>query len=86
MLEHAMVFLSDQDIPPENITGTGLTCYVGTCKGHLSDQDISSENITDNGLTTYVATCKGHLSDQDILSKKSQALDSQPMLQYAKVV
>ena len=38
------------------------------------------------GLTSYVETCKGCLSNQDIPSEKSGALDSQPMLEHAKVV
>jgi hypothetical protein len=37
-------------------------------------------------LTAYVGTCKGCLSDQDIPTEKSEALDSHPMLEHAKVV
>jgi len=117
--------------------GTGLTSYVGTCKGCLSDQDIPPEKsealdsqamlehakvvwvirvsllrnqrhwthmlywnmqrlfewsghlsweVRGTGLTCYIGTCKGCLSDQDIFSEKSEALDSQPMLEHAKVV
>jgi len=29
--------------PSQEIRGTGLTAYVGTCKSYVSDQDISSE-------------------------------------------
>ena len=93
------------------IRGTGLTHYVGTCKGWLSNQDIPSEKsealdplamlehskvgeqskhcfrkIRGIGLTAYVETCKGWLSNQDILSEKSKALDSLSMLEYTKVV
>jgi len=119
------------------ITGTGLTIYVGTCKDCLSDQNISPEKsealdsqtmlehakivwvimtsllrnqrhwahilcwnmqrlfewsrhfsweITGTRLTFYVGICKGYLSDQNIPPKKSQALDSQSMLEHAKVV
>jgi len=118
------------------IRGTGLTAYVGTYKGWLSDQNISSEKsealdshtmlehakvgwvirtsllrnqrhwthilcwnmqrlvewsehffweIRGTRLTSYVGTCKGWLSDQNISSEKSEALDSQPMLEHAKV-
>jgi hypothetical protein len=42
--------------------------------------------IKGTGLTSYVRTCKGWLSDQDILAEKSEALDSQTMLEHAKVV
>ena len=119
------------------IRDTGLTCYVGTCKGCLSDQDIFSEKsealdshaivehvkvvwvistsllrnqrhwthmlcynmqklfiwsehsfwkIRGTGLTRYIGTCKGFWSNQNISSEKFKALDSQPMLEYAKIV
>ena len=42
--------------------------------------------IRGTGLTTYVGTCKGCLSNQGISSEKSEALDSPPMLEHAKVV
>jgi len=118
------------------IRGTGLTFYVGICKGWLSDQNISSEKsealdshtileyakvgwvirtsllrnqrhwthslcwnmqrlvewsehlfweIRGTGLTAYVGTCKGWLSDQNISSEKSEALDSQSMLEHPRV-
>jgi Fe-S cluster biogenesis protein NfuA len=123
--------------PSWEIRGTGLTNYVGTCKGYLSGQDISTENsealdshtmlehakvvwvvrtsqlrnqrhwthilcwnmqrlfewsghpnweIRGTGLTAYIGTCKGCLSDQDILTENSEALDSHPMLEHAKVI
>jgi hypothetical protein len=37
-------------------------------------------------LTYYVRTCQGHLTDQNMSSKKLEALDLQPMLEYAKVI
>jgi len=118
------------------IRGTGLTYYIGTCKGWLSDQNISSEKskildshtmlehakvgwvirtsllrnqrhwthmlcwnmqrlvewsehffweIRGTGLTSYVGTCKDQLSDQNIFFEKSEALDSHPMLEHAKI-
>jgi len=42
--------------------------------------------IRGTGLTRYVGTCKDCLSDQNITSEKSEALDSRPILEYAKVV
>ena len=42
--------------------------------------------IRGTGLTAYVGTCKGCLSNQDISSEKSEALDSQSMLEHANVV
>jgi hypothetical protein len=42
--------------------------------------------IRGTGLTSYVGTCQGHLTDQNISSEKSEALDSQPMLDHAKVI
>ena len=62
--------------------GTGLTSYVGMFdwSEHLSWE------MRGTGLTPYVRTCKGCLIDQNISSKKSEALDSQPMLEHAKVV
>ena len=42
--------------------------------------------IKGTGLTFYVGTCKGCLSNQDISSEKSEALDSQTMLEHANVV
>jgi hypothetical protein len=38
------------------------------------------------GLTAYIGTWKGCLSNQNILAEKSEALDSQAMLEHAKVV
>ena len=38
------------------------------------------------GLTYYVGTCKCCLSNQDIFSEKSEALDSQAMLEHTNVV
>ena len=123
--------------PSWEIRGTGLTIFVGTCKGCLSDQGIPHEKsealdspsmlehakivwvirrsllrnqrhwthilcwnmqrlfewsghsswvIRGTRLTAYVGTCKGCLSDHDISPKKSEALDSPPMLKHAKVV
>jgi len=46
----------------------------------------SSSEIRDTGLTSYVGTRKSCLSDQNIPPEKSVALDSQPTLEYAKVV
>jgi hypothetical protein len=37
-------------------------------------------------LTTYIGTCQGHLTDKNISSEKSEALDSQSMLEHAKVI
>jgi len=71
--------------PSWEIRGTGLTFYVGTCKGHLTDQDILLRNQS-TGLTSYVGTCKGHLTDQDIPPEKSEALDSPAMLKHAKAI
>jgi hypothetical protein len=42
--------------------------------------------IRGTGLTAYVGTYKGCLSNQDIFSEKSETLDLQAMLKYAKVV
>jgi len=97
--------------PTWEIRGTGLTGYVGTCKGCLNDQNISfekSEALYSQAMLEHtkvvwmirtsllrnqrhwthslIGTCKGCLSDQDILPKKSEALDSHPMLGHAKVV
>ena len=41
--------------------------------------------IRGTGLTPYVGTYKGWLSDQNISSEKSEALDSHPMLEHAKI-
>ena len=41
--------------------------------------------IKSTALTNYVGTCKDCLSNQDIPPEKSEALDSQTMLEYAKV-
>jgi len=38
------------------------------------------------GFTCYFGTCKGCLSNQDISSEISETLDSQPMLEHAKVI
>ena len=118
------------------IRGTGLTCFVRTCQGHLTDENISSEKsealdsqamlehakviwlmrtfllrnqrhwthilclnmprpfdwwehlfweIRGTRLTIYVRTCQSHLTDENISSEKSEALDSQAMLEHAKV-
>ena len=45
-----------------------------------------SWEIRGTRLTAYVGTCKDCLSDQNIPSEKSEALDSHPMLEYAKIV
>ena len=42
MLEHAKV-VERSGHPSWEIRGTGLTSYVGTCKGHLTNQDIPPE-------------------------------------------
>jgi len=68
------------------ITGTALTSYVRTCKGHLTDQNIFPEKSKGTVLTSYVGTCKGHLTDQNIFSEKSEVLHSQAMLEHAKVI
>jgi len=41
--------------------------------------------IRGTGLTSYVGTCIDWLSDQNIFSEKLEALDSQPILEHAKV-
>ena len=46
----------------------------------------SSWEIKGTGLTFYSRTCKDCLSDQNIPPDKSEALDSQPMLEHAKIV
>jgi hypothetical protein len=119
------------------ISGTGLTCYVRTCQGHLTNQNISSEKsealdshamlehakviwliktsllrnqrhwthtlcwnmprsfdwsehlfweIRGTRLTSYIGTCQGHSTDQNISSEKSEAPDSQAILEHAKVI
>ena len=45
-----------------------------------------SWEIKGTRLTPYVRICKGCLSEQDIPPKKSEALDSHPILGHAKVV
>ena len=45
-----------------------------------------SWEIRGTGLTSYVETCKDCLSDQNIPHEKSEALDSLPILEHAKVV
>ena len=42
--------------------------------------------IRGTGLTAYVGKSKGWLSNQNILAEQSVALDSQAMLEHAKVV
>jgi len=71
--------------PSWEIRGTGLTSYVGTCKDHLTDQDILLRNQR-HWTHVLCGTCKGHLTDQNIPPEKSEALDSPPMLQHAKLV
>jgi hypothetical protein len=48
--------------------------------------DYSEYKIGGTRLTAYVGTSKGHLTDQNIFSKKSEALDSQAMLEHPKVI
>jgi len=97
--------------PTWEIRGTGLTGYIGTCKGCLNNQNIpfeKSEALYSQAMLEHtkvvwmirtsllrnqrhwthilIGTCKGCLSDQNILPKKSEALDSHPMLGHAKVV
>jgi len=108
MLEHTKIgWVIRTSLLRNQIRGTGLTVYVGTCKGWLRyllrnqrhwthilcwNMQKSIEwsehlfwEIRGTGLTAYVGTCKGWLNDQNIFSEKSKTLDSQSMLEHAKV-
>jgi len=77
--------LSGQDISPNKSKALDSHALLEYAKvvwwsGHLSWQ------IRGSRLTIYVKICKGCLSNQDISSEKSRILDSQPILEHAKVV
>jgi len=85
MLEHAkVVWVIRASLLRSQRHWTHILCWnmqrLFEWSGHLSWE------IRGTRLTRYVGTCKGCLSDQDILPEKSEALDSQPMLEHAKVV
>ena len=72
------------EYPSWEIRGTGLTCYVRTCKSCLCDQNIPWK-IRGTELTRYIGICKDFLSDQYIPPEKLEALDLLAILEHAKV-
>jgi hypothetical protein len=79
--------LSDQDIPTEKSEALDSHAMLEHAKVVWVIRSWHPNwEIRGTGLTYYVRTCNNCLSDQDILTEKSEALDSQPMLEYAKVV
>ena len=48
--------------------------------------DWSEHSFRGTGLTYYVGTCKNYLTNQNIPFEKSEALDSHPMLEHAKMM
>ena len=73
--------LSDQDIPSEKSEPLDPPTMMKHAKVVWVIR-TSPWEIRGTRLTSYGGTCKGCLSDQDIPSEKSQALDSQPMLEH----
>ena len=65
------------------IRGTGLTVYVGPCKGDLTDQNIPPEKS--EALTDYVGPYKDNWTDQIIPPEDSEALDSPVTLKLIKL-
>ena len=77
--------LSHQNIPPEKSEALNSHPMLEHAKVIWVIRPSLPRNQR-HGLTHYVGTCKGSLSDQNIPSEKSEALDSQTMLEHARVV
>ena len=85
MLEHAkVIWLIKTSFLRNQRHCTHMLCW--NMQRSFDWSEHPSWEIRGTALTGYVGTCKGYLTDQNILPKKLEALHSQAMLEYAKVI
>ena len=85
MLEHAkVIWLIKTSFLRNQRHCTHILCW--NMQRSFDWSEHSSWEIRGTVLTSYVGICKSHLTDQNIFPGKSEALHSQAMLEYAKVI